>query len=151
MPSWLSRLFSSEPDEEEREGTAIILTSKSRPVDVVGESHYQDCLRQLDQGRLSTGETVAFTGILVPEPENPYDPNAVAIYGNESGKLGHLSRKNAVRYRPVVAALRRRDRLGACDAYLIGGREDAPTIEVRLHLGSPAECLDLIRLERGKQ
>src|SRR5437762_1943057 len=63
---------------------------------VVGESHYQDALLATSticeagpEGRPT------FTAVLIAEPQNPYDPNAIAIY-SPHGTLGYLSREDAV-------------------------------------------------------
>lgn len=63
---------------------------------VVGESYYQDALRATGRVCSAGGEgRPAFTAALVPEPENPYDSNAIAVY-SPRGKIGHLSRDDAL-------------------------------------------------------
>jgi hypothetical protein len=64
--------------------------------------------------------------VLVPEDDNPYDPNAVAIWVHGL-KVGHLSRSNARRYRPGLLDLQ--DHYGqpiALNGVIVGGgiRED---------------------------
>ena len=41
--------------------------------------------------------------VLVPEDDNPYDPNAVAVW-IDGLQVGHLSRESAQRYRPGLLA-----------------------------------------------
>jgi|SRR5581483_6703788 len=109
---------------------------------VVGESHYQDALRQTatictpgEEGRPS------FQAILVAEPENQYDPNAIAVY-SRCGKLGYLSRADAVAYAEVFSEIRRvGSDGGACVGLLNGGRPDKPSYGVTLCLAVPDTCL----------
>jgi very-short-patch-repair endonuclease len=93
------------------------------PVEVVGESFYLDALRQIvrrdsagSDGRIR--KTVQAS--LVPEPENPYDANAVAVY--VSGlKVAHLSRAEAQRYQKAIQALPHGEVV--TDARIIGSRD----------------------------
>lgn len=109
---------------------------------VVGESHYQDALRQTatictpgEEGRPS------FQAILVAEPENQYDPNAIAVYSTY-GKLGYLSRHEAVEYAEVFAEIRRMgSQGGGCLGLLNGGQPDKPSYGVTLLLADPDTCL----------
>lgn len=110
---------------------------------VVGESHYQDALRRTakictpgEEGRPS------FQAILVAEPNNEYDANAIAVYSTH-GKLGYLSRDTAVEYRDVLAAIKRMGSDGgACTALLNGGQPGKPSYGVTLLLAEPDVCLD---------
>ncbi len=62
---------------------------------VVGESHCQDALEATREVCTHEFEgRPAFTAALVPEPDNPYDENAVAVWGPR-GRLGYLSRDDA--------------------------------------------------------
>jgi hypothetical protein len=86
-----------------------------------------------------------FKAMLVPEPSNKYDPNAIAVVlwsGGAWSQAGYLSRSDAVAYRPLfrhLAAIAGETSPAiACDAAL--------TVEyggtgVVLHLGTPAECV----------
>jgi very-short-patch-repair endonuclease len=92
-------------------------------VEVVGESFYLDALHQIvardapgSDGRIRKGVQAT----LVPEPENPYDANAVAVY--VSGlKVAHLSRAEARRYQSAIQALPRGEVV--TDALIIGSRD----------------------------
>lgn len=49
----------------------------------------QDIIASLcRQGKLNRGERLT----LVPEPQNPYDANAIAVIGPDGRQLGYLSR-----------------------------------------------------------
>jgi hypothetical protein len=109
---------------------------------VVGESFHQDALAATvpltapgEEGR------PMFLALLVAEPDNPYDPNAVAIH-SAAGKVGHLSRADALDYGPVMAALAQRAYDGgACEAFLNGGPADGKSFGVVLRLSPPADCV----------
>lgn len=73
----------------------------------VGESHYQAALVDLLASRGHAPATLAscrvpvnepFLALLVPEPRNPHDSNAVAV-SVEGRTVAYLSRANAERYR----------------------------------------------------
>jgi hypothetical protein len=108
-----------------------------RLVNVAGESHYQDALRQI-AGEVSENEPqVRHTteAILEPEPENPHDPNAVVVR-IDGHKVGYLPRTEAVAYGPVLRALADRGRAGAAEA-VIAGRNDAGTSNLGVFLRLP--------------
>lgn len=70
-------------------------------LNVVGESNYQATLRPLAD-RL--GRDGVFEARLVPEPDNPYDGNAVAVCVNDGlAKVGYLNRDVARNYQERLA------------------------------------------------
>ena len=109
---------------------------------VVGESHYQDALRATTEVCVDTFEgRPAFTAVLVGESENAYDSNAIAVYSRR-GKLGYLSRDNALAYRGVLEEVARRGyHGGACGAHLTGG-EGGKSYGVVLRLADAESCRD---------
>jgi len=110
---------------------------------VVGESHYQEALRATSRiCSVGLDGNSSFTAALVPEPENPYDSNAIAVYSAE-GKLGYLSRESALDYGRLFAELIRRGyHGGACEASLTGGTVDKPSFGVVLRLAHAESCLE---------
>jgi hypothetical protein len=111
---------------------------------VVGESHRQAALHALDAGRLRRGEQVTFTAALIPEPDNPVDPNAVRVDIQGGKQVGYLSRDDAAMYRPVFDVLAVRHVIGIARAKLIGGQVDKPSIGVVLDLHPPTELLAIL-------
>ncbi len=102
---------------------------------IVGESHYQDQLRAIAAGRAEKGERVEFRVVLMPEPKNKYDPNAVAVYTENGGIVGHLSREDAEDYQPAITAfIKTRGKYPSCNAMMAGGRGDKKTIGVWLDI-----------------
>lgn len=99
--------------------TAVML-SGGLEVGVVGESHYQDALTAIVGGKRPDSVRIPTQATLVPEPDNPYDPNAVAIY-IDGRKVGHLPRPAAQAFAPVGRRLAEQRQVGACSATITGG------------------------------
>jgi hypothetical protein len=103
-------------------------------VDVVGESFYR---RAIQAAMAIVGQGQDTWASLVPDPANPYDPNAVkVIIGGKH--VGHLSRDVAIVFGPVA---RRITELGCdaqCMAMITGGGQ---AYGVVLNLATPDECL----------
>lgn len=64
------------------------------PVSVVGESHYQDALSGIKGEKRYSHRTA----VTQPQPDNPYDPNAVQVL-IAGALVGYLSRADAILYR----------------------------------------------------
>src|SRR6185437_10766268 len=87
-----------------RNGAQVVLLDGDEDLEVVGESYYQENLWQLagaQPGKERVREDIY--AVLIAEDDKPYDPNAVAVWINGL-KVGHLSRENALRYRPGLLA-----------------------------------------------
>jgi hypothetical protein len=94
-------------------------------VEIVGESFQADHIRGLRK-RYHDGE---FEIILVPEPNNLYDRNAVAVYV-DGGQVGHLSRQMAPAWQPMIAAANAEGFIVAGVASIWGGSSDKPNLGV---------------------
>jgi hypothetical protein len=113
-------------------------------VRVVGTSHYQDALLDLS-GRQGDEEIrVQKVALLVPEPDNPHDPDAIAV--QIDGRLvGYLSRDENRRWLDVVTG----HEVGA-DA-MIAGRGGTTGLGVFMRLPTPTEARAQIALaERSR-
>jgi hypothetical protein len=75
-------------------------------VGVVEESHYQYALTTITGGKGPESVNIETLAALVPGPDNPYDPNAVAVYV-AGRKVEHMPRPTAQAYSPVGLAPRR--------------------------------------------
>jgi hypothetical protein len=87
-----------------RDGAQVALLDGGEDLEVVGESYYQPNLWHLAgarPGKERVREDIY--AVLVAEDDNPYDPDAVAVWINGL-KVGHLSRENARIYRPGLLA-----------------------------------------------
>ncbi len=101
-------------------GVTVTL-SGDREVDVVGESRHQNELLELTGGRRRYGgvevETVAE---LVPEPENPADPHAVAVH-IDGRHVGYLSREDVASLAPLIDESNDQQGFSSCRAIIRGG------------------------------
>ena len=109
---------------------------------IVGESHYQKALT--DVSRIATNaepylpelkgrarsraqvdkDRLWFRAALFRQPDNPYDPDAIAVHADGVGLIGYLDRDAAREYGPVFEELDRKGyKIGACPAMLTGGGE----------------------------
>lgn len=80
------------------------------------------------------------TYVLLREPKNPHDPNAVAVYGR-GRKVGYVSAGRAAAIAPIL------DQIGA-DAYRVSG-EGVSRNSLRLWVGVP-KVDGLRRLASGR-
>lgn len=108
---------------------------------VVGESHCQEALRAL-AGQCAPGPDgrPGFSATLIPEPENRFDGNAIAVHG-PTGRLGYLAREDSARYAPTFEALSEAGYDGgSCVGLLNGGDSSRPNYGVVLMLAYPEVC-----------
>lgn len=85
--------------------TALWSRSEWPTRDVVGERSHLDAIRRLvGAEHRSAGADHNRTATLVPEPDNSFDPLAVAVH-IDGVRVGYLSRDDAARYQPVLAQL----------------------------------------------
>jgi hypothetical protein len=109
--------------------------------DIVGEASYLSTLRRIDGGRLARGKTVITPVLVVPEPTNEYDANAIAVLVEGFGKIGHFSRDAALEWASVSHALQARNAVGVSYGWLMGGTAEKPNIGVWLCLKTPKRTL----------
>jgi NAD-dependent DNA ligase len=149
---WLRRLLGEEPQRAmtppreppvERRSIQFVGLDQQPPgaeVAVVGEFMRQDELARFT----APGVRIAHA-LLMPEPQNQHDHNAIAVYLSDeqlsASKVGYLSRENAIAYRPAVRAVA--PRVLRVEARLTSEwhRPGEGTIGVLLHLGTPAQVL----------
>jgi hypothetical protein len=118
-------------------GAAVIIGDGKFGFPVVGEAHHQDILEVLAGGRREVSARVALAALLLPQPDNPYDPDAVAVFmrGHE---VGHLTRNVAPEFLQALHA-GGYDR-AACEAMIVGGWDDGESrgsYGVRLNASRP--------------
>lgn len=107
--------------------------------DIVGESSYQGALRRIAGDRLLNEEEVFVRCVVASEPDNPSDPNAVAVYAEGFGKVGYFSRDDlAGTYGLLRERLIAEGAVGTCIGRLTGGWEEDIHIGVRLALMLPS-------------
>lgn len=113
-------------------------------VAAVGEASYQGALTSVCGSR--RWEDVAYECIagLLPEPDNPHDPNAVQVQVN--GLLvGYLSRGDAIAYRPMIDSVMASGNLLAAKARIAGRGpgSDTSNVGIFLKLPQPDEPIEL--------
>jgi hypothetical protein len=90
-------------------------------VPVVGEGRYQDELLALVGGRRHyAGARTHVAAELVPEPNNRYDPAAIAVE-IQGLQVGYLRHTDAVAYRATVEEARIGEGRATCEAIIRGG------------------------------
>jgi HIRAN domain len=67
-------------------------------LEVVGEASYQDTLWSLCGGSLGDRIRHDIVAVLIPEPDNPHDANAIAVHSEDGRPVGYLPRQVAAQY-----------------------------------------------------
>jgi collagen type III alpha len=98
----------------------VRLPAKGYAVGVAGESQYRSAIERVSGGPSRDGVEWDCVARLVPEPTNPYDTEAVAIFIDDE-KVGYLSREAARAYGPTAKALAGRGLVGDTEAVIRGG------------------------------
>jgi rubrerythrin len=124
MAGLLKRFFGTRGTTRASQVTTVRATlySGHETLEVVGESHYQDALWQIVGGRTRDPVRYETHAILVPDPDNRYDDNAIEV--RIDGLLvGYLSRDDAAEYRPGLLRLIATSANGlvALHAVVVGG------------------------------
>ena len=109
---------------------------------VVGESQYQDAIKDVVKDLLRDGDRYETTAVLTGEPNNPHDANAIAVYLEGGGMVGYLPRDEALAYQPLLQRLAKQKKVAACRALIFGGTKDKPSWGVFLDLADPDVTLD---------
>lgn len=76
--------------------TAVAWREGSYPMEVVGESHYQDALIAICGRHTRHGIEIDLEATIVLDPTNAHDPNAVSVKINDR-PVGYLPREQAAR------------------------------------------------------
>lgn len=83
--------------QAERSTVPVFLLGGQDDLEVVGESAYQAVLWRLCEGTVSERVRHEIIAVLVPEPTNPYDANAISVQ-IEGEVVGYLPRATAQEY-----------------------------------------------------
>lgn len=119
-------------------------------VEVVGESFYQEAFEEIVGPRRHQSANAEVMAFLIPEPDNPHDPEAVAVFvqlphQGDIRKVGHLSRHSAQRYRSVLRRVVDQNQVPACNARITGGwyrgKSDQGSFGIGLDLARPQDAL----------
>ena len=86
--------------------------------EVVGEAYHQAAFEKICGPRCEEGESLEVSVVLVPEPANQFDPNAVAVTVNGL-TVGYLARSDASMYVQMFGKKRL-----PCTGMIVGGWEN---------------------------
>ncbi len=111
---------------------------------VAGTSFRQETLRRIAGVRAAAGNEAEFAAIILPEPDNPADPGALAVYAKDYGHIGYLRREEATLYHRAVMALGKAGKAALCRARLVGGTTDFPILGAVLAVPAPDRFIDLV-------
>jgi hypothetical protein len=100
--------------------------------EIVGESRHQDKIEEVNGGRSEDSAETEVVALLVPEPTNLYDANAVCVH-LDGWPVGYLDRGTAEKYQGELETLRLRGQMLACTAMIKGGWDRGP--DDRGHFG----------------
>ena len=144
MAFW--RRKASAPQQSVLAVNAVLLgedsPSSDELVEVVGESFHQSAISSVSGRKGVEAVQVDCIAVLVPEPNNPHDPNAVMVQV-DAQVVGHLSRKDAILYQSVVYAAEQLGVMIACNARIAARDPSEATTTnagVFLHLPSPEDA-----------
>lgn len=101
---------------------SIIRLTKGGFFEVVGEASYQDALEAICGGRNFYSAEHQCKALLIPEPNNPHDPNAVQVIVDRK-VVGYLARAHAVEYHQHIGM-----NASSCEAKIVGGWDDGKTV-----------------------
>lgn len=87
---------------------------------VVGESYYQEHLNLICGGKTDNGHEHYCTAVIIPEANNPYDANSVAVHV-DGGKVASFNRNEAAAYRTIMRHLNASGLVLECEAVIVGG------------------------------
>ena len=106
-------------------------------VELVGTAPYQDALQVIAGDTPESALELEKWAHLIPEPDNPWDRNAVAVY-IDARKIGYLPRESSAAYAALLTQLWVASRARAvCRAVVTGG-----SYKVTTQAGSVAEVDD---------
>ncbi len=128
MLSWLRRLGAPAPAVSQ-----CSCGSGSFDFEIVGESFYQDRLRQISAGRMERGERhVTFVCYLRYELNSHTRMPAVRVDASGGRTVGHFPAEQAEVYAALVSAIEASGRRPECMGVLVGGYGEHPTLGVYL-------------------
>lgn len=89
-------------------------------LEVLGESRYQDTIRELAGEHGDTSANAIHPALLLPDDHNPYEDKAVAVF--LSGRMvGYLAPNDAIAFRDRLARMDLSGKLTSCDGVIRGG------------------------------
>ena len=113
------------PAAQQEDEVHDLLAPAGDIIEVVSTATYQEALAAVADGEPDTVQDVEKWAHLIPEPDNPWDRNAVAVYV-DGRKVGYLPREHAAAYASLLGQVWTNYRGRAvCRAVVGGGRLQA--------------------------
>ena len=104
-----------------KDGMSVSLYEGRDDLEIVGESYHQDELWRVVGGRSRDRVREDVAALLVVEPDNQYDSNAIGVWIG-GWKVGHLSRSDAAALRPGLLDLEGQEgKKIALEGVVVGG------------------------------
>src|SRR3954465_14311378 len=125
-------------------GEELALLEGDDLVRVVGTSHYQDALLSIAPRERDEAVRHDAVATLVAEPDNPHDPNAIAVHIDDR-LVGYLSREENKRWLDVVTGS-----TPVAAGAMIAGRGGTTGLGVFLRLPTPTEARAQIGIRRRR-
>lgn len=135
--SWL---FGGGEHNKSRSSAPFLQGSDEYDFEIVGESRYQDNLLKLVGKKQEEGAEKYVHALLIAEPENKYDKNAVRV-DIEGYTVGYIPRDEARKIQQDLFGVSRSG-TAVCNAVIVGGWKDEESeghFGVRLDLEIPLE------------
>lgn len=124
-------------DDASSTGISLELKRPIFPLEIVGESNYQKEIKRIAAATASSEEPGVFTAVLVREPDNPYDPDAVAVYADGGSQVGYLAREEAAAISEFLDAIARRGYRAYCTGRIAGGTSRKKHRGIWLNMDQP--------------
>lgn len=112
--------FNQEADNSNNENQPFLKGPGLYNFDIVGESHYQNALSIICNGKTIDGHRKTVIAYLVCEDNNPYDNKAIRV-DIDGMTVGYLNRQFAMEYRERLNEAGYSRITMACNALIVGG------------------------------
>jgi hypothetical protein len=153
---WLrSRLGTTSAEAAAQAPVEIRALDLGRPVEpgqrvtynqqVAGAHHRAETVwalaQRLGARRKSEVDNLTFRVLLVPEPGNEHDPNAIRVLSEAGEHLGFIPAEWAARYKPTFDLMATHGYVGSCPARFVAPSDDWPDIAIDLTVRPPRGLL----------
>ena len=129
---WRSRVAGTSFHQAEIRGALSVATQE--PPEGIHVVNHKSTFQEEDAQAIGWVEVV-----LICEPDNKHDPNAVAVFSMTHGQLGHLKAEWAAEWQPILRRLDRKGQQGTCPAYIRDTGHDALGVTLCLSTAEYAE------------
>jgi len=100
-----------------------------------GHDLYPDNLHRVDELNTDRNQVEMMTAVLIRNPDNPHDANAIEVHVpalGDNGMIGHLNKNVAKRLAPELDSGEKNWRAGVQSVNIMPGQEHQPGITIRI-------------------